>query len=65
MDMVEDERSEQMNTAKLCEIINQSNSSGRQYRWPTVHRMLIECGYCVSEGRKDHRRFALISQPIE
>lgn len=51
--------------AKLCELINQSNSSGRQYRWPTVHRMLIECGYCVSEGRKDHRRFALISQPIE
>jgi len=50
---------------ELCAIINQSNTSGRQYRWTTIHRMLIECGYCIGEGRKDNRRFALITQPQE
>jgi len=51
--------------AELCAIINQSNASGRQYRWTTIHRMLIECGYCISEGRKDNSRFALITLPQE
>ena len=51
--------------AELCDILNQSNASGRRYGWPTVHRMLIECDYCVSEGRRDNRRFALITQTQE
>ncbi len=51
--------------AELCEVLNRNNASGRQYRWTTIHRMLIECGYCISEGRKENRRFAFITQPQE
>ena len=51
--------------AELCDIINQSNEFYRQYKWPTIHKRLIECGYCISEGRRGNQRFAVITQPQE
>ena len=49
--------------AELCEMLNQNNASGRLFKWTTIHRILIECGYCVTEGRKNNQRYAVISQP--
>ena len=49
----------------LCEIINQSNAYGRRYGWTTIRRMLDMQGYCISQGRKDNKRFDIITQPEE
>ncbi|MGN0793853.1 MAG: DEAD/DEAH box helicase family protein [Aristaeellaceae bacterium] len=51
--------------AKLCEILNQNNEFGRQFKWTTIHKMLIDCNYCVTEGRKNSLRYAVITQADE
>lgn len=51
-------------TDKLCEILNQRNVSGRRYAWRRpLKEQLIECGYSIAEGRKESRRYYLITQP--
>ena len=50
-------------TDKLCEILNQRNECGRRYSWrKPLKEQLIECGYSITEGRKNYRRFSLITQ---
>ena len=49
--------------SKLCEILNQRTTGGRLRGWTTIKSRLIECGYSIAEGRREDRRYALITQP--
>lgn len=50
-------------TDKLCEILNQRNECGRRYAWRRpLKEQLIECGYSIADGRKNNRRYSLITQ---
>lgn len=48
---------------KLYTIINLRNDFGRIYRWRTISDMLIDCDYCISNGRKNNRRYSIITLP--
>lgn len=48
---------------QLCEILNRKNPYNRPYRWPSIKSMLIDCDYTLSEGRKDNRRYVIITPP--
>ena len=51
--------------ARLCDFVNLKNQYNRLYKWKTVKNLLIEWGYCISEGRADNLRYAIISHLIE
>ena len=51
--------------ARLCDFVNLKNQYNRLYKWKTVKHLLIEWGYCISEGRADNLRYAIISHLIE
>lgn len=51
--------------ARLCEFVNLKNQYNRLYKWKTVKNLLIEWGYCISEGRADNLRYAIITHSIE
>lgn len=51
--------------ARLCEFVNLKNQYSRLYKWKTVKNLLIEWGYCISEGRADNLRYAIITHSIE
>ena len=50
---------------KLCANINLRNGSNRQYGWPTIRKILEECGYTVFDGRWNNRRYNVIFPPGE
>ena len=44
-------------------ILNQRNECGRRYAWRRpLKEQLIECGYSIADGRKNNRRYSLITQ---
>ena len=49
--------------AELCAILNRTNPYNRRFGWTTIKSMLIDCEYTISEGRKNNRRYAIISPP--
>ena len=49
--------------AELCAILNRTNPYNRRFGWTTIKSMLIDCDYTISEGRKNNRRYAIISPP--
>lgn len=51
--------------SELCEILNRRNAYNRQFRWPTIKNMLIDCDYIISEGRHNNLRYAVITPPQE
>ena len=50
--------------AELCAILNRTNPYNRRFGWTTIKSMLIDCEYTISEGRKNNRRYAIISPPL-
>ena len=46
----------------LCEAMGLKNSNGRPYRWPSIHRILIDLEYNITEGRKGNLRFVIITK---
>lgn len=49
---------------ELCAILNRTNPYNRRFGWTTIKSMLIDCEYTISEGRKNNRRYAIISPPL-
>lgn len=49
--------------SELCAILNRTNPYNRRFKWPTIKSMLIDCEYTITEGRKNNRRYAIISLP--
>lgn len=47
--------------ARLCEFVNVKDPYNVPYKWTTVHKLLPDWGYQVSEGRKSNKRYAIIT----
>jgi len=50
---------------QLCDRLNICNPSGRQFRWRGIKQRLIECGYVITEGRRQACWYAIITPPDE
>lgn len=50
---------------KLCNLINLQNENGRLCKWPTIKEILLEQEYQITEGRKNNRRYAVITPLLE
>lgn len=50
---------------KLCTLINLQNENGRLCKWPTIKEILLEQEYQITEGRKNNRRYAVITPLLE
>ena len=50
---------------KLCDFVNLRDPYNVRYRWTTVHHVLLDCGYSITEGRENNKRYAIITQPNE
>lgn len=51
--------------ARLCEFVNLKDPYNVPYRWTTIHRLLTDWGYQVMDGRKNNRRYSVITLPSE
>lgn len=48
---------------KLCKYINYRNGSNRQYKWPTIKKLLQKSGFTIQDGRRSNFRFTIIYPP--
>ena len=46
---------------ELCRVLNIHNEKNRLCRWNTIHRLLLDLNYQVTEGRSNNRRYSIIT----
>lgn len=49
--------------ARLCSIVNLKDPYNVPYKWTTVKTILLDTGYQISLGRKNNKRYAIITLP--
>ena len=45
---------------KLCDTLKLRNKQGKRMKWTTVHKIILENGYSVTDGRFQNERFVII-----
>ena len=48
---------------RLCSIVNLKDPYNVPYKWNTVQKILLDCGYQITLGRKKNKRYAIITLP--
>ena len=46
---------------ELCRVLNIHNEKNRLCGWNTIHRLLLDLNYQVTEGRSNNRRYSIIT----
>ena len=49
--------------SKLCDFVNLKDPYNVKYKWNTVKSVLLDCGYLITDGRKDNKRYSIITLP--
>ena len=49
--------------SKPCDFVNLKDPYNVKYKWPTVRTVLNDCGYQITDGRENNKRYSIITLP--
>ncbi len=47
---------------RLCGCVNVRDPYNVPYKWTTVHKLLLDWGYLITEGRRNNQRYVIITR---